>query len=505
MTAREGEREPAPHSALPQPTRIARGAQAREQGRRGALAPLGLWALGDAVAGALAFLLALLARYRVTPAIIPRLALAPLRLHLYVAAFWLYVPLLVTCLGLAGAYRRGVAELVPVSYRAVARGATYALLVLLMATYLFDRASMLSRGWLLATWALTIALVAGLRLLAYLVSGRLAAAGLIGRRVLIVGTHDEALSMEWLLRRQRRLGLQVVGFIDDAVPAGTVIQGGKSVVGRTPDLRAVVTRYAVEAVLISARASNQAQMLAVVEATLDTPAEVVVSPDVFTALSTGATVVPLPGMPMVTVSKLRLGPGERLVKALFDRLGAALLLVLLSPLLLVLVAVVRYTYGGVFERYPALGLGGRRFNALKLRTTPRHADAADEPRALTLRRQKGLPVRENPHLTLFGRFLRRSSLDELPQLLNVLRGQMSLVGPYKIAPDDRSHYGTRWLSVLTLKPGITGMAQVHGRGELTMEERSILDAEYVRDYSLGHDLALLLATIPTALRGRGAF
>jgi lipopolysaccharide/colanic/teichoic acid biosynthesis glycosyltransferase len=153
----------------------------------------------------------------------------------------------------------------------------------------------------------------------------------------------------------------------------------------------------------------------------------------------------------------------------------------------------------------ATGLGGRRFNALKLRTTPRHAAAADEPRTLTLRRQKGLPVRENSHLTLFGRFLRRSSLDELPQLLNVLRGPMSLVGPYKIAPDDRPHYGTRWLSVLTLKPGITGMAQVHGRGELTMEERSILDAEYVRDYSLGHDLALLLATIPTALRGRGAF
>jgi len=311
--------------------------------------------------------------------------------------------------------------------------------------------------------------------------------------------------MEWLLRRQRRLGLQVVGFIDDVVPVGTSIQGGKIVVGRTPDLRTVVERYAAEAVLISARASSQAQMLAVVEATLDTPAEVVVSPDVFTVLSTGATVASLPGMPLVTVSKLRLGPGERLVKELFDRLGAALLLVLLSPLLLVLIAVVRCAYGGVFERYPALGLGGRRFNALKLRTTPRHADAAEEPQELTLRRQKGLPVRDTSHLTLFGRFLRRSSLDELPQLLNVLRGQMSLVGPYKISPRDRQHYGTRWVSVLTLKPGITGMAQVHGRGELTMEERSILDAEYVRDYSLGHDLALLVATIPAALRGRGAF
>ena len=97
------------------------------------------------------------------------------------------------------------------------------------------------------------------------------------------------------------------------------------------------------------------------------------------------------------------------------------------------------------------------------------------------------------------------SLDELPQLWNVLRGQMSLVRPYKIAPDDRHHYGTRWLSVVTLKPGITGMAQVHGRGELTIEERSILDAEYVRAYSLWRDFAVLAASIPAAIRGRGAF
>jgi lipopolysaccharide/colanic/teichoic acid biosynthesis glycosyltransferase len=122
-----------------------------------------------------------------------------------------------------------------------------------------------------------------------------------------------------------------------------------------------------------------------------------------------------------------------------------------------------------------------------------------------LRRQKGLPVRHDPQATRAGRVLRRTSLDELPQLWNVLRGQMSLVGPYKIYPQDLHHYSMRWLSVVTLKPGITGMAQVHGRGELTMEERAILDAEYVRDYSLARDVALLLATIPAVLRRRGAF
>jgi lipopolysaccharide/colanic/teichoic acid biosynthesis glycosyltransferase len=149
-------------------------------------------------------------------------------------------------------------------------------------------------------------------------------------------------------------------------------------------------------------------------------------------------------------------------------------------------------------------LGGTRFEALKFRTTRAGAEAAED-QVVAQRRQKGLPVRDDPRLTRCGCVLRRSSLDELPQLWNVLRGQMSLVGPYKISPRDLHHYGARWLSVVTLKPGITGMAQVHGRGELTIEERSILDAEYVRSYSLGRDFALLAATIPAVLRGRGAF
>ena len=497
MAIRERESGPEPDNARPAPARVATGPRA--------LLPLGLWALGDATVGALAFLLALLARYRVVPALAPRLAVGVPRLHLYTAAFWLYLPLLVACLSLSGAYRRTIADLAPPHSRAVAQGVTLALLALLMATYLFDRAAVLSRGWLLSTWALTLLMVGGYRHGVRLVAGRLAVAGLIGHRVLIVGAHDEARAVEWMLRRQRHLGLEVAGFVDDTLPVGTPLQGRKAVVGSIRELHVLIERYAADVVLVSARANSQAQMLAVVEATLGTPAEVVVSPDVFTVLSTGTTVAALPGMPMVVISKLRLGPGELLVKELFDRLGAALLLVALSPLLLVIAALVRRQYGGVLDRQPALGLGGTRFNALKFRTTSRRADAADEPRDITARREKGLPVRDTSHLTLFGRFLRRSSLDELPQLLNVLRGQMSLVGPYKISPRDRPHYGTRWLSVLTLKPGITGMAQVHGRGELTMEERSILDAEYVRDYSLGRDLALLVATIPAALRGRGAF
>jgi exopolysaccharide production protein ExoY len=119
--------------------------------------------------------------------------------------------------------------------------------------------------------------------------------------------------------------------------------------------------------------------------------------------------------------------------------------------------------------------------------------------------RRGLPIRGNPNVTPFGRFLIRFSLDELPQLLNVLVRQMSLVGPYKISPDQISLYGSRHLALFTVRPGITGVCQIHGRGELTIEERSLLDAEYVRTYSIWRDAQIVMSSIPTVLHGRGAY
>jgi len=129
-------------------------------------------------------------------------------------------------------------------------------------------------------------------------------------------------------------------------------------------------------------------------------------------------------------------------------------------------------------------VGGRPFDALKFRTVSDPIDTGqDDDTENRLRR--GLPVRQNPHVTPLGRFLIRFSLDELPQLLNVVFRQMSLVGPYKIDPRQLSLYGERQLVLFTVRPGITGVCQVHGRGELTVEERSLLDAEYVRTYTIG--------------------
>ncbi len=461
-----------------------------------------VWPTADVTSATVAFLAAFWLRYRFAPAGLP---VARLSAHttLYSVAFLLYLPLLYVALLVAGAYRRQVAWNGPGEYRAVVQAVTYALLALLMVTYFFDRANELSRGWLLLVWLLSNILIVGSRLGLRRVAGRLAQAGLVGRAVLIVGVHPEALSMEWYLRRQPSLGLRVIGFIDDDLAVGSIVQAGIPVIGSTAELGDLIRARRVATVMISARATSHAQVLAAVEGTLGTRAEVVLSPDVFTVMSTGAVLIPLPGLPVVQLNKVRLDWGERLFKEVFDRGGAVLLTIVLSPLLLVLTLMSFLKYGAALEKHTVLGQGGVPFKAVKFRTTPVHLALVDD--AMAARRRQGLPIRDDPRLTTYGRALRRTSLDELAQLWNVLRGQMSLVGPYKIAPEDRSHYGARWLSVVALKPGITGMAQVHGRGELTLEERSILDAEYVRNYSLWGDLALLIATIPSALRGRGAY
>src|SRR5918911_1206526 len=190
------------------------------------------WAVADLGAGALAFLLALVLRYRVA---------------------------LVVILGLAGAYRRPLSWTGPGEYRAVVQAVTFTLLTLVMATYVVDHANRVSRGWLLATWVLACALVMGTRLLARALAGRLAAAGrLAGRRVLVVGTHPEALAMEWLLRRQPNLGLRVAGFVDDDKPVGAVVQAELPVLGGTGNLRALIQDHGVDVVLISAQASSHA-------------------------------------------------------------------------------------------------------------------------------------------------------------------------------------------------------------------------------------------------------
>lgn len=198
-------------------------------------------------------------------------------------------------------------------------------------------------------------------------------------------------------------------------------------------------------------------------------------------------------------------------KRAVDFLGAALALLVTSPFLLVIAVAIRLdSPGPVFYRQTRVGRGGRRFECLKFRTMVCGADEilkdllAEDPE---LRQQYGVyrKLRNDPRVTRVGRFLRRFSLDELPQIINVLQGHMSLVGPRPCLPDETELYGKDLEVCTRVRPGITGLWQVSGRNETAFEERVRLEVWYVENWSLRGDLDIILKTLGAVLGQRGAY
>jgi lipopolysaccharide/colanic/teichoic acid biosynthesis glycosyltransferase len=196
-----------------------------------------------------------------------------------------------------------------------------------------------------------------------------------------------------------------------------------------------------------------------------------------------------------------------LCKQILDRLAAAVLLVLLSPVLLLIAALVTTTSpGSTFHRRRVVGRHGAEFDAFKFRTMVVDADEILRAQPELLREfGANMKLRADPRLTRIGAFLRRTSLDELPQLFNVAAGHMSLVGPRMIAPDEMPRFGDALATRLAVKPGITGLWQVSGRQELDYDDRIRLDLHYIENWSLWLDLAILARTIPAVLSMRGAY
>ncbi len=216
------------------------------------------------------------------------------------------------------------------------------------------------------------------------------------------------------------------------------------------------------------------------------------------------------GVPVLSVGGYGDDPVEAAAKRILDLVGASLLLVICFPLLLVCVLLVKLgSRGPVFFSQERLGKRGRRFRILKFRTM--YPDAEARLHADPALYQKyvennfKLPKGEDPRIAPGGNFLRSTSLDELPQLFNVLKGDMSLVGPRPIVPPEIEKYGDCGPLFLSVKPGLTGYWQINGRSEITdYLERTALDLGYIRDQSLKTDVDILLKTIPAVLRRRGA-
>jgi exopolysaccharide biosynthesis polyprenyl glycosylphosphotransferase len=239
-----------------------------------------------------------------------------------------------------------------------------------------------------------------------------------------------------------------------------------------------------------------------------------VAPSLFNCLPRKTEVDQIGVLPVITLFREPLGQGARLVKRVFDVLAAAAALVLLSPLWVVMAVLIKLdSKGPVLYRQERVGMDGRIFLFLKFRTMRTGADDR-EHREYQRRYIEGRPetnlgdslrpvykLHDDPRVTRTGRWLRRTSLDELPQLLNVLRGDMSLVGPRPPIPYEVEAYALWHRKRLDMKPGMTGLWQVSGRNRLSFDEMVRLDLFYIENWSLWLDLKIVLRTLPVLLRG----
>ncbi|MEU7989143.1 sugar transferase [Streptosporangium canum] len=327
------------------------------------------------------------------------------------------------------------------------------------------------------------------------------------RQVVVVGHRESVLDLVMQLRRQPHHGMTVVAACLPSGSEGLDIDG-VPVLGGFGDVPDVVAEVNADTVAILACPElDGAALRRLAWGLEDARTDLFVAPALMDVAGPRISIRPVAGMPLLHVEHPEFDGAKHLAKNLFDRVGAGLALLVLSVPMLVITLLIRTTSTGpALFRQVRVGRGGREFNVVKFRTMVNDAERLKTD----LQRHNEFDgvlfkMRNDPRITRVGAFLRRYSLDELPQLLNVLRGEMSLVGPRPPLPEEVKQYGEDVRRRLVVKPGMTGLWQVSGRSDLTWEESVRLDLRYVENWSLFLDLQILWKTWSAVTGGEGAY
>jgi exopolysaccharide biosynthesis polyprenyl glycosylphosphotransferase len=487
--------------AAPVPgARVARSLSGRATWRWVTLALVAL----DTVGLLTAFALAYVARFKTG---LPLLDTPPYSGSFYSSIAYWAIPAWVGLLALYGLYERRFLFAGLQEYMRIANACTAGVLVLVLISFL-DKSLLISRGWLVLTWLVAIVLVVSLRFAARRGLRFVRVRGMLTTPTLIVGVNEEAVALAEQFLADPGSGVRVLGFVDAGLPSAEHAVGHLQVLGNLDNLKDLVRHWGVRELVVATTAISRDELLELYRSVgQDEAVSLRLSSGLFEILTTGVQVEEISRVPLMTPHRTRITGADAMLKTLVDYSGAGLALVLLAPVILGLGLLVRLdSPGPAFHRRRVLGVSGKPFHALKFRTMIVDADDV-LARDATLRTafDAGYKLKDDPRITRVGRLLRKTSLDELPQLVNVLRGEMSLVGPRMIAPDEAPRYGKWQLNLLTVKPGITGPWQVEGRGDLPYDQRVRLSMQYIRNHSVWLDLAILLRTVLVVLRGRGAY
>ncbi|MEO8477663.1 MAG: sugar transferase [Actinomycetota bacterium] len=362
-----------------------------------------------------------------------------------------------------------------------------------------------SRLWLAIAWATALFAALASRRLWHGYIHRQRVQGRLSFPTVVVGTNAEAQHLARLMQLPS-FGFRAIAMVSTDLAPG-IPAGDVPVMGTVADLRDVIRDVGAECVFVAASALSAFEMGYVAKAVRLEGVEVRVTATLPEVLSSRVAVQSLGGVTALSLRPARLTGTQVVIKRAFDIAVAGLGLLLVSPVLATIALAVKLTSPGpVLFRQKRVGHRGRPFTMLKFRTMQVGADRmVDE-----LREQHGVEglmfkLKDDPRVTAVGRFLRKVSLDELPQLLNVVIGDMSLVGPRPPLPEEVTRYEDWQFDRLEVPPGISGLWQVSGRSDLSFEDCVRLDLFYIENWSLAYDLYILAKTIPVLVSKRGAY
>ena len=400
----------------------------------------------------------------------------------------------------------GVYEGLPIHFGqgeliAVAKGTTFGIALWLLAGVLLS-ISFVTATFLLQVWLAIVSAMIVARLLFRSILDRRGSREQFRRNLLIVGVNPRSLRIARELERGRDFACRIVGFADDSSMKGFPLA---SSLVELPDF---LRKTAIDEVIVCLPIKSQFdRMVEIINCCEDQGIMVRVMADILAASTSHSSIDQVGDNALVSLHPHAINGSGASVKRLIDIVGAGLLIIALTPVLAIAAAVVTLSSSGpAFFRQERVGRNKKIFKMIKFRTMV--ADASTRQSELEELNEASGPVFKignDPRITRVGKFLRRTSIDELPQLINVLRGEMSLVGPRPLPVRDYEGFSEDWhRRRFSVRPGISGLWQVAGRSNLPFDEWMELDLKYINEWSLLLDFKVLLKTLPAVLRGTGA-
>ena len=378
--------------------------------------------------------------------------------------------------------------------------------VILLALYFILQPQITSRLMLVYVAALTTLFLAIARAIRHVVLGYLRGKGIGVQRVALVGMGDVGQAVLRTLVSRRELGYKVIGYLDDDPQRGEQDLGRVVGLGKLDNLENVVTAHGIDLVIITLQWRHYDKILELTRLLRKLNVDMRFVPDIFQLNLRQVQFENLDGIPLLGINGVQKLKGtSRIIKRVLDLvivIGTAPIWLLIYAL--VAIAIKLEDGGAIIYKAKRIGENGRTFGMLKFRSMI--ADA-DQLRDAVFEGQdpKHPKLIDDPRITKVGKFIRRTSIDEIPNLINVLKGEMSIVGPRPPLPDEVAKYENWHLQRLQTIPGITGLWQVSGRSEVPFDEMVLMDIYYIENWSVRFDLQIMLMTIPRVLLRSGAY